>query len=95
MSFGLNISMLDDDKLESAIKELIIDICEVMYRRGYDTVPIGAMMRLVGVGDERAKKHDNDYFALDEEFKAILASRENPSQEKNTPKKAPAGVTLH
>jgi len=82
--------MLDDDKLESAVRELIIDICEVMYHRGYQSVPIGAIMRLVGVGEERAQLHDNDFMALDADFEIVLNSRKEP-----VPPATPDGVTLH
>ena len=90
MHSGIIKSMLklDDDKLESAVRDIIIDICEVMYKRGYDAVPIGAMMRLVGVDSERAEKHDNEYLALDTEFQVMLESR-------NLPDSAPKGATLH
>ena len=82
--------MLDDDQLESHIRELVIDLCEVMYRNGYDMVPIGAMMRLVGVGDDRAQLHDSHYFALDDEFLAILESRKTLP-----PEPPPPGATIH
>jgi hypothetical protein len=82
--------MLDDDQLETAVRDLILDICEVMYRRGYDQVPIGAMMRLVGVAGSKAKQHDEEYFVLDDGFKNIIAGRKE-----NIPKKAPPGETLH
>jgi hypothetical protein len=80
--------IIDNDNLENAVRDIIIDICEVMYKRGYDTVPIGAMMRLVGVDSERAEKHDNEYLALDTEFQVMLESR-------NLPDSAPKGATLH
>ena len=79
---------LDDDKLEKSVRDIIIDICEVMYKRGYDAVPIGAMMRLVGVESERAEKHDNEYLALDTEFQVMLESRDLPAH-------APKDATLH
>ena len=82
--------MLNDDQFEDAVRDLIIDICEVMHRRGYETVSVGAMMRLVGVSEERAQQHDTGFFALDAEFQAIIDARKNPP-----PKKTPAGVTLH
>jgi hypothetical protein len=82
--------MLDDDQLEQSVRDLIIDICEILYHRGYDTVPIGAMMRLIGVANESACKHDNEYFALDNDFTSIMESRKITTSEK-----APAGVTLH
>jgi len=87
---GLNIHMLNDDQLEDAVRDLIMDICEVMLRRGYDVVSVGAMMRLVGVSEERAQQHDEEFFALDAEFQAMIDARKNPP-----PKKTPAGVTLH
>jgi hypothetical protein len=88
--FGLNTHMLNDDQFEDAVRDLIIDICEVMHRRGYEAVSVGAMMRLVGVSEERAQHHDAEFFALDAEFRAIIDARKNPP-----PKKTPAGVTLH
>lgn len=82
--------MLDDEQLESAVRELILDICEAMYRRGYEQVPIGAMMRLIGVDSDKARQHDNEYFVLGDYFKNTIVGRE-----KNIPKKAPPGETLH
>jgi hypothetical protein len=82
--------MLDDDQLETHIRELIIDICEVLWARGYTLVPIGAMMRLVGVENERAAQHDNEYFSLDEDFQSLIESRKTPP-----PEPPPPGVTLH
>ena len=91
---GLNNRMLDDDKLEAEVRDLLMDICEVMARRGYDVVSVGAMMRLVGVGEERAREHDAEYFALDEEFWHLLSQREIKNKEK-APRQSPDGVTLH
>lgn len=82
--------MLNDDQFEEAVQDLIMDICEVMYRRGYEAVSVGAMMRLVGVSEERAQSHDQEFFALDAEFRSMVNARNNPP-----PKKTPAGVTLH
>lgn len=82
--------MLDDDQLEHHIRELLIDICAVLYERGYEIVPVGAMMRLVGVAAERAQTHDQEYFSLDQSFVDLLEQRKNPP-----PKSAPEGATLH
>ena len=89
--------MLDDDQLEAEVRDLLMDICEVMATRGYEVVSVGALMRLVGVGEERSAAHDQEFFALDEEFQDMLAQRELDRKNKN--KKAPRpssnGVTLH
>ncbi len=82
--------MLDDKGLEQAVQDLIIEICEVMYHKGFDMVPIGAVMRLVGVNNEKASQYDQDYFQLDDDFVALLESKKNPP-----PVKTPDGITLH
>lgn len=67
-----------------------MDICEIMYHKGYDAVPVGAVMRLVGVANEKAQQHDNEFLALDENFQIMLESKRAPR-----PSKTPDGVTLH
>ena len=94
---GLNNVMLDDDRLETEVRDLLMDICEVMARRGYEVVSVGAMMRLVGVGEERSREHDAEYFALDDDFQGMLVQRELDRKNKNkkAPRQSPDGVTLH
>ena len=93
--------MLDDKDLEAAVQDLIMDICEIMYRRGYTQVCIGHIMRLVGVTEERASTHDQEFFALDEEFRAMLDQRNKPNKkptqkkQKKASRHTPDGVTLH
>ncbi len=92
--------MLEDKELEKAVHDLIMDICEIMYHRGYDKVCIGHMMRLVGVAEDRARAHDEEYFALDQDFKVMLDYRSSKAKNtkntnKNTPRQTPDGVTLH
>lgn len=93
--------MLDDKDLEAAVQDLIMDICEIMYRRGYQQVYIGHIMRLVGVPEIRAQSHDQEFFALDDEFQAMLELREKSNKkptskkQKNTPRQTPDGATLH
>ena len=82
--------MPERDPLEQAVQDFILDVCEVMYRRGYDSAPIGAIMRLVGVPESAAQKHDNEHFMLDENFERMMQARRNP-----VPDRAPQGVTLH
>ena len=93
--------MLDDKDLEAAVQDLIMDICEIMYHRGYQQVCIGHIMRLVGVTEERARTHDQEFFVLDEEFRTMLEQRARPKKihtqkkQKKTPRHTPDGVTLH
>lgn len=87
--------MLDDTKLEAEVRDLLMDICEVLARRGYEVVSVSAMMRLVGVGDERAAAHEGEFFALDEEFWSLLSQREQDKNLKKVQRHSRDGVTLH
>ena len=82
--------MSKPDPLEQAVQDFILDVCEVMYRRGYDSAPIGAIMRLVGVPESTAREHDGTEFLLGEDFERLIQSRRQP-----VPNRAPSGVTLH
>lgn len=82
--------MLDDSQLEKHIRDLLMDICEVMYNHGYEMVHVGAMMRLIGVDNPIAADHDSEYFVFDQEFEDTIKTRKNPPLES-----APDGVTLH
>ena len=86
--------MQDRNLLEEELQELIVDLCEILYQRGYRAVPIGAIMRLIGVNDEKAVEHDRELFQLDSEFEHLV-------QTKHTRRKSlaatvpPLGTTLH
>jgi hypothetical protein len=80
------------DPLEDAVQDLIIDLCEILYKRGYRTVPIGAIMRLIGVEEARAAEHDNEIFSLDNDFELLLQAKQ---EEQNIPQAPPPGATLH
>ena len=82
--------MPEQEELEQAIQEFILDVCEVMHRRGYESAPVGAIMRLVGVPESTAQQHDQTEFMLGEDFERLIQSRRQPM-----PGRAPSGVTLH
>ena len=82
--------MPETDDLEQAIQDFILDVCEVMHRRGYESAPVGAIMRLVGVPESTAREHDNAEFLLGEDFEQLIQSRRQPVRSR-----APSGVTLH
>jgi hypothetical protein len=82
--------MPEQKELEQAIQDFILDVCEVMHRRGYESAPVGAIMRLVGVPESTARAHDGEEFVLGEDFERLIQSRRQP-----VPSRAPSGVTLH
>lgn len=55
---------------ESEIRDFIIEVCSVIYRRGTRRVPIGALMRLCGVDNTNAQEWDDLFFDLDDDFLA-------------------------
>jgi hypothetical protein len=88
--------MLDTSQLEDKVQDLIVDICKALYFHGYREVPVGAVMRLIGVGNETATLHDEEYFCLDAEFEALLQQKEIAEYEKTLESATPpVGTTLH
>jgi hypothetical protein len=85
-----NYYMPNDQDLEQAVQDFILDVCEVMHRRGYASAPVGAIMRLIGVPESKAREHDNTEFLLGEDFERMIQARRQP-----VPRRAPTGITLH
>jgi len=56
--------MSDNQELEQSVQALITEICDVLQRHGFETVSLGAVMRLVGVTENRARDHDRDWITL-------------------------------
>jgi len=79
--------MLDEKLLSEKVQALLLDICAVLHSYGYREVSVGVLMRMVGVPDERARAHDEEFFEITEEVhqpNSVLK-----------PAAAPPGATLH
>lgn len=85
-----NYNMPDEEHFEEFLRGMILEICEVLHRNGFRTAQVGAIMRLIGVPEEQAASHDDDYFDLDQEFVAELAERK-----KNLDLDIPPGTVIH
>lgn len=85
--------MFDEDLVTESIQEIIIEICAVLHRHGYKAVPIGPMMRLMGVDGDRAQQHDQDLFALDQEFLDML--KKHQTRQQSARSLIPKDRTLH
>ena len=59
-----NMSKSTDD-IEKRISELLHAVMMTLHRYGIKTVPVGAMMRLVGVPNDVAQRHDSEYVEID------------------------------
>jgi hypothetical protein len=90
-SFDLdNYYMLDEDQLQKRIKSIMMDIMIVLYDHGIKEAHMGAMMRLLGVDDESAAKHDDESVVLDEKFGEMITKLN-----KQVPPNIPLGTTFH
>ena len=78
--------MLDDIELDQSIRLSILNLMVVLYDCGITEVHIGGVMRILGVSDSMAQKHDNERLVLDEEFVKYV-------EQINTPR--PADQILH
>lgn len=84
---------MQTENLEEEIYELIVDLCSVLYQYGYRTVPMGAMMRIIGVEEEEAMLHDNELFELDVSFEEIMEQRQAENTDQSMYR--PPDATLH
>lgn len=62
----LNIIMFE--QLEDQVRNIVIDLCDVLVRHNIQQVHIGALMRLVGVDNEIATQYDEVYMPIDKGF---------------------------
>jgi len=85
----INTMQEKDDILHERIKNIMVDIMAVLYENGIKEVQIGAMMRLLGVADDKAAGHDNELIELDENFGAMLVELNKSTT------KVPDGATIH
>lgn len=60
--------MSDPKELEDSVRDLIVDLCAVLYRHGYQEISMGALMRVIGVSSDRASAHDRQLIDLHEHF---------------------------
>jgi hypothetical protein len=60
--------MLDNSELDQSIRLAILNLMVVLYDCGIEEIHVGGVMRILGVSDSMAQKHDNERLVLDEEF---------------------------
>jgi hypothetical protein len=60
--------MIDDDSLNTTIKLAIYNLMLILYDYGIEEIHMGGLMRILGVKNSVAKKHDNELVVLDKEF---------------------------
>ena len=60
--------MTDEQLLDQQVKELMFDLMLVLYSYGITEVNIGGLMRMLGVKESTAQKHDKEAVELTHEF---------------------------
>ena len=60
--------MLENLEVDQAIRLTILNLCVVLYDCGIEEIHVGAVMRLLGVSDDKAAVHDLERLILDEDF---------------------------
>ena len=60
--------MLDDTDLDQTIRLAILNLMVVLYDCGIEEVHVGGVMRIMGIDNDKAQRHDNERLVLDEEF---------------------------
>ena len=60
--------MLDNPELDQSIRLAILNLMVILYDCGFTEIHIGGVMRIMGVSNSMAQKHDNERLVLDEEF---------------------------
>jgi hypothetical protein len=84
-------TMLDSDEiLHERIQTIMLEVMGVLYDNNITMVHMGAMMRLLGVPDHKAAKHDNELIELDEKFGTMLVELN-----KSIPQEVPKGAIIH
>jgi len=86
----INTMLEPDEYLHGRIQSIMLEVMGVLYDNNITLIHMGAIMRLLGVPDSKAAKHDNEILELDEEFGVMLMELN-----KSTPKQVPKDATIH
>ena len=84
--------MQETDPLYEYVRTVMLEVMAVLYANGHRQLHVGAMMRLIGVDEERAAEHDGDRIDIDESF-AELANDVNIKYLLQS--RIPDGATIH
>ncbi len=82
----------ENDPIFQFARSTLLDIMTALYANGIKTMHVGAAMRLLGVDNDTASRHDSETIEIQENFGEIastlnIAERLSPS--------IPDGTTIH
>ena len=86
----INTMLETDEYLRERIQSIMLEVMGVLYDNNITLVHMGAIMRLLGVPDAKASKHDHEILELDEKFGIMLMELN-----KSIPQEVPKGAIIH
>jgi hypothetical protein len=78
--------MLDNKDLDETIRQALMNLMVVLYDCGIEQVHIGGLMRILGIDNKIAAKHDDELIVVDEKFVKYVEQYNEPR---------PVDQTLH
>jgi hypothetical protein len=78
--------MLDNKDLDETIRQALMNLMVVLYDCGIEQVHIGGLMRILGIDNKIAAKHDDELIIVDEKFVKYVEQYNEPR---------PVDQTLH
>jgi hypothetical protein len=76
---------------EEAVKDLVVNICLVLSEFGITEVHVGGLMRLVGIEEELAAKHDDELMVITD----IQQLEKSDNETTEIVEVTPPGTTIH
>jgi hypothetical protein len=82
----------NEDLLARRIRAMMLDIMTVAYCNGFREVNVGAAMRLMGIDNATAARHDDERIDIPEDF--VTTARQLDPRHRYVDS-VPRGITLH
>lgn len=80
-----------EDAADDLIKDVMLEIMAVLYDHGINEVSVGALMRVLGVETQHARKHDNDYLIIQDSITEFLSTTKDSLEDLTIP----PNTTIH
>lgn len=80
-----------EDADDELVKNAMLGIMAVLYDHGITQVSVGALMRVLGVETQHARKHDNDYLVIQDTITEFLTTTKDSLDDLTIP----PNTTIH
>lgn len=69
---------------DSIIKLAVCQFMVMLYRNGIEQIHLGGLLRLLGVDNKEASKHDDEIIIMDDDFAQYIESMNHNAETKET-----------